>query len=265
MSGVLKGIGKVFKKVAKVVKKVALPALAIGAVVLTGGAALGVLPSITSVAGSLGLSPALTGILGSAAKSATFGAVGSLLTGGNPLKGATAGFITGGVLGGLGQMAAGRTAAPTTTGGTPAPAATPAGQTVTLPSTGETITIGGGEASAPVSTPVATGGGMGSAAAAGGGVGTALSFLERNPILTGTLVQGIGSGLMASSQYKAQRKAEDRELARYDDTSALFRQPSNETQEAVPADEVEGQRLAYSNARFVFDKNSGRVRLVQGA
>ncbi len=67
MSGVLKKIGKVFKKVVKVVKKIALPVLAIAAVGLTGGAALGFLPGLSTTLGSLGLSPALTGILSTAA------------------------------------------------------------------------------------------------------------------------------------------------------------------------------------------------------
>ena len=50
MSKLLKSIGKVFKKIVKVVKKFALPILAIGAIVLTGGAALGLaLPSLGSV------------------------------------------------------------------------------------------------------------------------------------------------------------------------------------------------------------------------
>ena len=45
------------------------------------------------------MSPALQGLLGSAAKAATFGAAASLITGGDPIKGATMGFVTGGALG----------------------------------------------------------------------------------------------------------------------------------------------------------------------
>lgn len=41
MSGLVKGVKKVFKKVSKVVKKIAVPLLVVGAVVFTAGAALG--------------------------------------------------------------------------------------------------------------------------------------------------------------------------------------------------------------------------------
>ena len=51
MSGVFKAVGKVFKGVVKVIKKVALPALAIGAIVLTGGAAIGA-TNLSSTSGS---------------------------------------------------------------------------------------------------------------------------------------------------------------------------------------------------------------------
>ena len=68
MSNPFKAIGKVFKKVVKVVKKIALPAIMIGAAVLTGGAALGLLPSVGSMlgAGGLGLSAGLTSVISSA-------------------------------------------------------------------------------------------------------------------------------------------------------------------------------------------------------
>jgi hypothetical protein len=60
MSGLFKGIGKIFKKVVKVAKKIALPALAIAAVVVTGrrGArpASGI-AGLGGLAASLGASP----------------------------------------------------------------------------------------------------------------------------------------------------------------------------------------------------------------
>jgi hypothetical protein len=92
--------------VGKVIKKIALPALAIGAAVLTGGAALGILPSVSSVlgAGGLGLSSGLTSVLATAGQGALLGAGTSLVTGGNILKGATTGFAIGGITGGIGQM-----------------------------------------------------------------------------------------------------------------------------------------------------------------
>lgn len=106
MSGVLKGIGKVFKKVVKVVKKVAPFALAIGAVVMTGGAALGILPSLGTMVGGLGLSAGLTSALTGAISTGALGAVGGLLTGGikGMKKGLLMGAVTGGALGAAGVI-----------------------------------------------------------------------------------------------------------------------------------------------------------------
>lgn len=105
MSGVFKAIGKVFKSVVNVVKKIALPALMIGAVVLTGGAALGLLPAVGTMIGGLGLSAGLTTVLTGAI---TYGALGAgiggltaAISGKNILKGATTGFIGGAIGGGL--------------------------------------------------------------------------------------------------------------------------------------------------------------------
>jgi hypothetical protein len=103
MSGLLKGIGKVFKKVGKVALKVLPYAAAAAAVVFTGGAALGVLPSfagaIGSVVGGLGLSTGLTGAITGAITNAGFGAAGGLLLGGK--KGMKTGFLGGLVTGGV--------------------------------------------------------------------------------------------------------------------------------------------------------------------
>ncbi len=105
MSGVFRAIGKVFKGIVKVVKKVALPALMIGAVVLTGGAALGALPALGTILGSIGISGGLAAALGGAISAGAIGAgVGGLtaaVTGGNILKGATRGFVGGAITGGL--------------------------------------------------------------------------------------------------------------------------------------------------------------------
>jgi hypothetical protein len=83
MSGLFKSIGKIFKKVVKVLKKVALPALAIAAVVVTGGAALGLLPAIAGLGGlaaSLGASPLIAGVLSAAGTGATLGAITGFVT-----------------------------------------------------------------------------------------------------------------------------------------------------------------------------------------
>ena len=107
MSNPLKAIGRVFKKVVKVVKKIALPALAIGAAVLTGGAALGIMPGIAGAGGlgaSLGLSSGLSAVLATAGEGALMGMATSAITGKNVLKGATSGFLIGGAAGAAGLI-----------------------------------------------------------------------------------------------------------------------------------------------------------------
>lgn len=114
MSNPFKAVGKVFKKVVKVAKKIAIPALMIGAVVLTGGAALGALPALGTILGSVGISGTLASVLGGAISMGAVGALsGGLIgaaTGGGLLKGATKGFLmgaaTGGVMGGVGAIGA---------------------------------------------------------------------------------------------------------------------------------------------------------------
>lgn len=226
MSNPLKAIGKVFKKVGKVVKKVALPALAIGAAVLTGGAALGVLPGIGSIGSSLGLSAGLTSVLSTAGQSALLGAGTSLITGGNPLKGATRGFVAGAALGGLDRFAGGsgqplgnwgtgakQTAADvagqsgglgsvlsegpiTSTPGTNAISSS-VGATTAVPSTVAPI------ASSPVINAVTPASVAQTTQTAGGGLG---GFLSRQPYLLPSLIQGVGGGLSAAAQAKEDRR-----------------------------------------------------------
>ena len=127
MSNPFKAVGKIFKTVAKVAisparailgkklfKKILLPALMVGAVVLTGGAAIGALPAMGSMLASVGISGTMASVLGGAISMGAVGAVTGGLTaaigGGNILKGATGGFLmgaaTGGVMGGLGMVGA---------------------------------------------------------------------------------------------------------------------------------------------------------------
>lgn len=223
MSNPLKAIGKVFKKVGKVIKKVALPALAIGAAVLTGGAALGVLPSIGSLGSSLGLSAGLTSVLSTAGQSALFGAGTSLLTGGNPLKGATTGFAAGAALGGLDKVMGG-TGAPFGGGAKAVQQTSPSlgldsltngrlasGGAITPASTASaTGGLGGFTSSAPVA-PVASTSVLNASApasiaqttqTAAGGLG---GFLSRQPYLLPSLIQGVGGGLSSAAQAKENR------------------------------------------------------------
>lgn len=207
MSGFLKKIGKVFKKVGKVLKKVALPALAIGAIVLTGGAALGVLPSVGSMVGGLGLGPVLTGALTTGAQGALAGAATSLVTGGDPLKGAVTGMGIGAALGGAGAALGGTGAAGAASGATPASSS--GGIQVTMGQSGMDPAMNGAagalSGAAQTAAPAAI-------QSAGGGLG---SFLNRNPTLTAGLIQGIGAGLSSAAQAKALREADQRD---YDNT-----------------------------------------------
>lgn len=250
MSGVLKGIKKVFRKVAKVVKKIGLPLLAIGAVVLTGGAALGVLPALGTSLGSLGLGTALTGVLTTAAKGAAFGALGGLITGKNPIKSATSGLLTGALFGGAGQLLGGASSAAASAGGGLTPAA--AGGAIPIDPSG-VVTLGSGAAPQALTASSQLfggassgfGGGLGGAASAiaptvstaipsafvaaqsgGGGLGGIGGWLSRNPVVGGQLIQGLGGGLMANDQAKERRREEERRYARIDEnyspTDSLF-------------------------------------------
>lgn len=213
MSKALKGIGKIFKKIIKVVKKFALPILAVGAIVLTGGAALGLaLPSLGGVAGSLGLgaiAPAIT----AAGQGALFGAVGAAVQGKNILKGATGGFVAGGVVGGLGQAfgAVANTAKSVTTGldattGAASGGASAAGAAAPLVDAAPSVMSWN-----PGSVASAAGG-------SGGGLGSALvstapkvgGGLFSDPLVKGQLISGLGQGLLGYAQSKSETKAADK-------------------------------------------------------
>ena len=242
MSGVLKAVGKVFMGVAGLIKplrKALLPVMAVAAVALTGGAALGVLPGLSTTIGSLGLGSTLTGVLTTAAQGATMGALGAAVTGGNVLKGATSGLLTGAALGGVnvalgaatgaaGQAAktaatAGGTAAPgaglSTAGGTMAntaanTAASTATQAATAAASGPLSGITNGlpylqkalAAPAPLVSSGATAGGAGGVI---GGIGKAIGGIFSNPVTAGMALQGVGAGISAATQASAERRQAD--------------------------------------------------------
>jgi hypothetical protein len=215
MSGFLKSIGKVFKKVVKVIKKVALPALAIGAVILSGGAALGALPSVASVLGSggLGLGAGLTSVMTTAVNSAGIGAAMGVLTGKNPIKAATTGLITGGLLGGanlaMSGAAAGAGGPMSAAGDAAAGADLVSPANIAAQSGAEAVGINGLPMQVLGESPVANGVTNAATRAATGGGGL-MGFVERNQVLAGSALQGLGGGLIASENAKAERKREQR-------------------------------------------------------
>lgn len=296
MSGVFKAIGKAFKAVVKVVKKVALPALAIGAVVLTGGAALGALPSLGAMGAKLGLSAALQGVLSTAGTSALIGAGVAAATGKDIIKGATGGFITGGVLGGLGAVtgglggaaqtakagaqAAGSTAAQgagtvaQAAGATAGTAAQAAGGAITAgaaPFTANMAGLGGLAADAAASTAGAFGSAIPAAAS---GLASAAAPASVSPLSSvGNVANGalkfiannpvpVGmalQGLGAGLSAKAQADAarEEREaIAKNYTTSGLFTLPST-TGPALPEASNFYQQAIYG--KQVYDPTTGRI------
>lgn len=257
MSGVLKSVGKIFKSVVKVVKKIALPALAIGALVLTGGAAIGALPSLGTMIGGLGLSSgvtsALTAAVSTAAKGALVGGVTSAISGGNVLQGAGmgagVGFAAGGLLGAGGLLAKGATAA-TGAGGVGGTAA--AGSAI---QNAGAVVAGGG--AAPVAAGVA--GAAAPVASAGGG-------LLSNPLVLGQIITGAGQGLGNAMAAKDQRKFAEDERRRVEESYAggLGLLASDGYVSADPNRPTPSQRydpFAY-RGQYQFDQNLGRVVFV---
>ncbi|WP_337846827.1 hypothetical protein [Sphingomonas sp.] len=263
MSGVFKAIGKVFKAVVKVVKKIALPALAIGAVVLTGGAALGVLPALGGAGGllaSIGVTGGLASVITSAATAATMGAGLSLVTGGNVIKGATAGLLTGGIMGGIGALAPGMGAA------TSAGAGAAGGTTAATGSNFFNSLLPGAGAGAP-SAGASLAGVAAPAAGGTGGVGGIVGSLFKNPVTAGMAIQGIGQGLAA----REASRARDQDIARirdnYGDLSGLFRVSDNSPTEGADPSAPNGYSEAIygSDGPVAYDRATGRIYRVARA
>lgn len=265
MSNPLKAVGKAFRKVVRVVKKVALPALAIGAVVLTGGAALGALPSVGTVLGSIGIKGTLATILTSAATSAAVGAAGAALTGGNIIKGATQGFLLGGAVGGISALAApaataaGGAASGAQAAGTAGTAATggaglgtaAAGKAAALVpgeaavkaawGVGETAASTAASAAAPAAAAAAPAASVAApamsaaapaattaAVSSGGGMlgGLGRAFGSLDPMVQGQLISGIGRGISANEDFKDRQREREAIESNYADTSGYFRAPA---------------------------------------
>lgn len=223
MSGVAKAVGKVFKKVAEPVKKILPFALAGAAVFFTAGAALGVTPAfggavaglVSNMGASGTLANVLTGAITQAGYGAAIGTATSAAMGGDIQTGATIGALGGAATGGL-------------TGAMGMPAdpmaqvfekSAPAGADTLAGSAGaDTLASGAGPATAGPSTgaPIAgqSGGGLMSGAGAGvdkiaqgGGLFGQGGWLERNQMLAGQMVGGLGQGLLSGADAEAYGKA----------------------------------------------------------
>ncbi len=231
MSGVAKGVKKVFRKVAKVAKTVIPSILGIGALVFTAGAALGVPGTaggwggaVNRLVGSLGAGDVLTQTLSGALTTAGYGAVlgGALglATDKGIMKGAQYGTLAGGaagaVLGGTGtpydplagigtQPAAAAAAAPAAAGAVPGPGGAMPGTIQVTPVSATGPIAGGGGAAATTGQAVAAG---------ARGFAPPASWLERNQALVGSVIQGVGSGLSSMAEGEDYRRAAEISLER---------------------------------------------------
>ncbi len=202
MSGFIKKVGKIFRKVVRVAKKVAPYALAAAAVVFTGGAALGLTPTLGAAMGGLTSSLGLSGALGSAVTGALtnagFGALAGGVLGGKKgmATGALLGGVTGGLMGGISGagtiVSGGPASAPIVGGAADASVLGSAGSTLGTAGTAATAATAAAPAASLVGTTAGTGGG-----------------LLGNPLVTSQVLQGLGGGLMAKAQ--AQQAVKDAE------------------------------------------------------
>jgi hypothetical protein len=219
MSGVLKSVGRVFKKVAKVVKKVAPYALAVGAVVLTGGAALGALPAVGTMVASLGLPTALTGALTGAISGAGISGAIGLATGG--LKGLKKGALIGGLTGGaLGAMGSGFNVGQGTLSAAPAGGVGSGSAAASGAVTPSTFSNGLGASMPGIPTApdlmLPNVSAVPTVAARSGGVLSAIGDLVTNPAVASTIVNGVGQGVVGRLEAGDRRKAAQRITDSYD-------------------------------------------------
>lgn len=230
MSSLFKGVRKVFKKIGKFVKKILPVVLAVGALVFTGGAALGLTGGLTwggasGIAASIGsaiggqglIGSVLTGAIRQAGYGALIGGTVSAASGGSFSKGAKAGAkagaITGAVMGGYGHLknSALKNAQQTAGIGDEVAAQPPPGTEIQAAGTQASgvTTYGLGQKVGNI-TPgtghMSIGGGAGAGAGSGaGGLFTQGGWLERNQDLVGNVVKGVGAGLVAGGEADAEK------------------------------------------------------------
>lgn len=259
--GLFSGIKKAFKKVFKIVKKVAPIALMVGAIVFTGGAALGLAPlgiaggwggAMAALTSSIGMTGAgasiLTGALTHAGFGAAIGAAGAAVTGGNIIKGAGMGAAAGAVTGGLSGAMGGFGAAGSSATGLGNPADVAAGMTAPAQA-------------ASVAPQVATAGPAVAGAASNGPAGGFGAFLNNNSNLVGQAVQGIGSGLAQGMQNKEDRRAREERRESYEFGMGQYQsQPYDASGNPTPTERYSGgQRQGAARRRYQWNRESGRI------
>ena len=185
------------------------------------------------------------------------------------LKGATAGFVTGGVVGGLGQafgaagnVAKGATAGVTEAGSTGANAATSTVSGVTEASNAaRAVQTANGIAGAttnlastiPMTTANLT---APTLASGGGGLGGALGgFMKENPLVAGQMIAGLGQGLLGYAGAKAQAKQDEKNWNRVADSYS-----SEGLLEPTGTDYGAGRPTpAQKYQRFGYDPRTGQI------
>lgn len=290
MSGVVKSVKKVFKKALPVIAI----ALAVVAVVFTGGAALGLAPTwgaaVSGAVSSMGATGVVGGVLSGAVTGAGYGAaVGgglALATGGDVKKGATQGLLTGAVTGGV-AGGLGFNTDPLSGLNKTAAAGTPAAGPGTVPGGGNAFGIdppaAGPPSAAPPNAGVLPNGAQVAAntatqSAADGSVGlfSKGGWLERNQDLVGGAVKGLGQGLLASGEDDRERAAridQEREERRRDIIRENYSNPTGRGLlssantaylEGQPARPTPTQRFdpSTTGGEYVFDPKAGRVVFV---
>ena len=234
MSGAVLALGSAFKGITAA-------ASAIGTKIVGAGAAM---------FGMGGAAAASTGILGKVIGGALTGGVMSKLSGGKFGRGALVGGamgLMGGLMGGGAQPQGGNMVAQTGM-------QTPPMQPSTLGTGGllsgvQNPAVVSGVANAGAATAGTAGmlPGVTGAQAAGGGLLGAGGWLERNQMLAGNVIGGVGQGLMAGMQGKAAAKQEEKARRRIEGTYEIDYAP---TEFAVKPNE---------RPRFRYDRESGTI------
>jgi hypothetical protein len=256
MSGVMKSIGKTFKKIVKSPAKLIASILAVGAIVFTAGAALGLAPLAGgwggAVAGVFGtnstIGSVLTGAVTQAGYGAAIGGVVSAATGGDFGSGAAQGAVVGGIGGALmGGMGMGTDIFASGAG---------AGGAPTAASGAGAAPQAAGVAQSGVASAGASVGGVAPAAGGATGLGSILS----SPVI-GNAIAGGAQGLMTGLAAKDQAKAADKEQKRKTDSYTLAADNMDKSPLNDPTVRPKpGEAFAQQDAgKYVFNRDTGQI------